>query len=345
MKLPLVTIIVPVYNVEKYVKKCVESIISQTYQNIEIILVNDGSTDQSGSIISEYLDLDERIRVFNKDNGGLSDARNYGMCYVTGEYVLFIDSDDWIDINLVETLVQVSLSEDVDIVQCGFYYAYDDYALYDNRWFCETDQICVLNHAQSMKDLIQNERIKNFAWGKLFKSSLVKDIPFEKDVLFEDVFWMHHIFARVNKYAMVHQPLYFYRQRSDSIVAQYRIKNLDLIRGQLERKEFLTNYYPSLIPMQDKVLVQCMLIQFNLLSLNRNQDPKSIYRVQLKDYLKLHDRVLLANVRSDRRLYWQLRLFLINPYLMNCERLVHFILRKSGIIKDYKPLKKVSFGG
>ena len=88
MKLPLVTIIVPVYNVENYVKKCVESIISQTYQNIEIILVNDGSTDKSGSIISEYLDLDERIRVFNKDNGGLSDARNYGMCYVTGEYVL-----------------------------------------------------------------------------------------------------------------------------------------------------------------------------------------------------------------------------------------------------------------
>ncbi|MCU7212138.1 glycosyltransferase family 2 protein [Turicibacter sanguinis] len=345
MKLPVVSIVVPIYNVENYVRKCIDSIISQTYQNIEIILVNDGSTDQSGQIISSYLEVDKRIRIFHKENGGLSDARNYGMRYITGEYVLFVDSDDWIDKSFVESLVNVSLIEAADIVQCGFYYTYDECLEYDNRWFNENDPYYVLNHHEAMKELIQNERIKNFAWGKLFKASLLHDIPFEKGVLFEDIFWMHQVFARIEKYVLIHQPLYFYRQRMDSIVAQYRIKNLDLIRGQIERKEFVVNYYPSLISEQDKIIVQSMLIHFNLLSMNETQDREKVYRTKLKDYLRMNQQSLFESIKNDRRLYWQLKIFLINPNLLQVERLINYSLRKIGIIEDYKELKKISFGG
>lgn len=345
MKMPIVSIIIPVYNVAHYVNKCIDSVISQSYQNIEIILVNDGSTDQSGQIISRYLDVDKRIRILHKENGGLSDARNYGMSYITGEYVLFVDSDDWIDTSFVESLVNVSLIEDADIVQCGFYYTYDEYLEYDNRWFNETDPYYVLNHYEAMRELIQNERIKNFAWGKLFKASLLYDIPFEKGVLFEDVFWMHQVFARIKKYALLHQPLYFYRQRGNSIVAKYRIKNLDLIRGQIERKEFVANYYPSLISEQDKIIVQSILLHFNLLSLNKEQDPDAIYRLQLRNYVKLNKASFLDSIKMNTRLYWQLKLFLINPKLIHVERLINYSLRKIGIIEDYKELKKISFGG
>lgn len=345
MKYPLVSIIVPIYNVEAYLKQCLDSILSQSYSNLEVILVNDGSTDQSQIIINEYLKKDSRCIGVMKENGGLSDSRNYGMQYVTGEYVLFVDSDDWLELSMVEVLIEASQKYQADIVQCGFYYAYPKYLLYDNRWYQEDDSPCLLNRDLAMKELVINEKIKNFAWGKLFKTTLVKDIPFKFGVLFEDVFWMHQIVHQLNKYVIVHYPLYYYRQRENSIVAQYRVKNLDIIKGQFERKDFLHNYYPHLVVQQDILLLQTILIHYKLLRKNKTQDPKEYCRKQLQNYVKNQSDYFLDICKNQGILYWQLRFFLLCPSWMDIPRIIDYLLRQVRVIQSPKDLKRIELGG
>src|SRR5690625_4114525 len=231
-----VSIIVPIYKVEKYIYRCVDSILQQTYSNLEIILVNDGSPDNCGEIADDYRNKDTRVKVIHKLNGGLSDARNKGMELVTGEYVMFVDSDDWLDKNTVEIMVNNSLNFKADVVQTAFYYAYDDKLLVDNRYYKESDPSVLLDNKALMYELVKNEKVKNFAWGKLYKTKLIKDIPFEIGVLFEDVFWAHQVMHQVNSYLILHEPLFYYYQRDDSIVATYSPRNLDIIKG-LKRSE------------------------------------------------------------------------------------------------------------
>src|SRR5699024_9505401 len=122
----IVSVIVPLYKVERYIDRCVDSIVSQTYTDLEIILVNDGSPDNCGSIADAYAEKDDRIRVIHKKNGGLSDARNAGMQLATGTYTMFVDSDDWIEPKMVETMVEMSKRYAAQVVQAAFYYAYDN---------------------------------------------------------------------------------------------------------------------------------------------------------------------------------------------------------------------------
>ncbi|WP_224773291.1 glycosyltransferase family 2 protein [Metabacillus idriensis] len=251
-----VSVVVPIYNVEKYIYRCIDSIINQTYSNIEIILVDDGSTDKCGEIIKDFSKADSRIKIIHKKNGGLSDARNKGMEYVSGEFVLFVDSDDWLDTKIIEEMINNCLKYNADIVQTAFYYAYDDYLLLDNRIFSKDDHIIILNNISLMSELVINERVKNFAWGKLYKTDLIKDIPFEKGVLFEDVFWAHKVMHRVNKYVILNQPLCYYYQRSDSIVSTYTLKNLDIIKGLKKRHKFIEEYYKDLTDKSYKVILK-----------------------------------------------------------------------------------------
>lgn len=345
MKYPLVSVIVPIYNVERFLKQCLDSLLGQSYSNLEVILVNDGSTDQSQLIIDEYVKKDSRCIGLIKENGGLSDARNYGMQYVTGEYILFVDSDDWLEISMIEVLIQASQKYQADIVQCGFYYAYPNYLLYDDRWYQEDDVPCLLDRNVAMKELVINDRIKNFAWGKLFKTTLVKDIPFKFGVLFEDVFWMHQIMHEIDRFVIIHAPLCYYRQREGSIVAQYRVKNLDIIKGQLERKEFLQNYYPHLVVEQDILLLQTILIHYKLLKKNKAQDSKGYYRKKLQHYIKSQADYLLDICRNKKILYWQVRFFLLYPSCMDIPRVIDYFLRQVGIIRSPKGLKRIELGG
>ena len=242
-----VSIVVPIYKVEKYLRRCVDSIINQTYRNLEIILVDDGSPDKCGQIIDEYKEKDSRIISLHKKNGGLSDARNYGMKYVTGEYIFFLDSDDYIKSETIETLINLSLKYQADIVQGGFYYKYENYLLYDDRYYKEDSDPIILDNKELMYELIVNERVKNFAWGKLYKTDLIKDLLFEKGVLFEDVFWAHNVMSRVKKYVICHKPLTYYVQREDSIVANYSVRNLDIIKGMKVRHKFIEENYSEFI--------------------------------------------------------------------------------------------------
>lgn len=328
MELWKVSVVVPIYNVEKYIYRCIDSIINQTYSNIEIILVDDGSTDKCGEIIKDFSKADSRIKIIHKKNGGLSDARNKGMEYVSGEFVLFVDSDDWLDTKIIEEMINNCLKYNADIVQTAFYYAYDDYLLLDNRIFSKDDHIIILNNISLMSELVINERVKNFAWGKLYKTDLIKDIPFEKGVLFEDVFWAHKVMHRVNKYVILNQPLCYYYQRSDSIVSTYTLKNLDIIKGLKKRHKFIEEYYKDLTDKSYKVILKASLINYNLLLVNSKKDKNGINRKEIKLYIKNNYSKLRNAAKGDRYLLIQLFLFKIHPNLNVLPLIIDKVLRR-----------------
>ncbi|HLS59509.1 MAG TPA: glycosyltransferase [Virgibacillus sp.] len=328
-----VSIIVPIYKVEKYIDRCIKSILQQTYTHFELILVNDGSPDRCGEIINDYAKKDARIKVVHKENGGLSDARNRGMKEVTGEFTMFIDSDDWIIETMIETLLTQSIEQEADIVQGSFYYAYEDKLLVDKRYQEETDAPIILRNKSLMYELVTNKVVKNFAWGKLYKTSLIQDIPFTKGVLFEDVFWAHHVMHNVNTYVILQQPMYYYCQRDDSIVATYSIKNLDIIKGLKERHQFIEAYHPTLIKESYQLLFETMLVHYYLLQANKEIDKDRVYRNEIVDYIKSNSKEIREAVKANQSLRRQRLLFSIHP-------IVH--MASLGIVKGLRRAKLLS---
>lgn len=211
MEKELVSIIVPIYNVEAYVERCLRSLLAQTYPQIEIVLVNDGSTDGSDAICTRYADKYPQIRYFRKENKGLSDARNYGMRQARGAFYLFVDSDDYIESDMTARLVEACEREDAQIAVCGYRMEYP--LLHLRRgvrrpwvWTC----------MEALKELLANEQVENFAWGKLYRASLFADITFP-NCRFEDVYTIFQVFARAQRVVSVPKALYHYVQRKGSI--------------------------------------------------------------------------------------------------------------------------------
>lgn len=341
--LPKISVIVPIYKVENYINRCIDSILNQTYKNIEVILVDDGSPDNCGNIVDDYKIKDSRIISLHKENGGLSDARNYGMKYATGEYVIFVDSDDWLKGEMIETLIGLAIELNADVVQSGFYYAYDKYLLYDDRYYKEYMNPIQLNRDEVMKELVINEKVKNFAWGKLYKIELIKDLPFKKGVLFEDVFWAHNVMNRVSKYVICHKPMYYYLQRNDSIVSTYTVRNLDIIRGMKERHKFIEKNYEELINESYKILTKTILLHYYLLNKNNDKDLDGCYRKELRSYIIENYSNIKDAIINDKELSKEVSLFKFNYYLSRIYVNINKILRRVNLKKKQSVLKKISF--
>ena len=216
-----ITVIVPVYNVENYLNKCLDSIIKQTYKNLEIIVVNDGSTDNSGTICREYAQKDDRIVYIEKENGGISDARNAGLDRMTGTYVTFIDSDDWVELDYVETLYKKIIEYQADIV-VGNYYSFNEsegmfyfHILGDSYYEKVYDNISIF------ENLYESQEMKNFAlisaWGKLYKARLFEQLRFDVGKLGEDGYLNQKIYLLAEKIAYIHKGIYSYRIRNNSL--------------------------------------------------------------------------------------------------------------------------------
>lgn len=210
----LISVIVPVYNVEAYLKRCVESLVHQTCESLEIILVDDGSTDASGRLCDEYAAKYTNIKAYHKANGGLSDARNYGMKVATGEYIGFVDSDDWINVKMYEILLQELIENNADLACCEYIYSDGD------RFFTErrSGKTNICSSLEAMEILLDNKKYKSHAWNKLYKRELFAGIEFPYGRYYEDIFIMHRIFALAQKVAFVDENLYYYFRRENSIV-------------------------------------------------------------------------------------------------------------------------------
>lgn len=232
----LISIVVPIYNVEDYLKRCVDSIINQTYSNIEIILVDDGGKDKCGAMCDEYENIDDRIKVIHKPNGGLSDARNKGIDIANGEYIAFVDSDDYIAVDFIETLYKLCKENDSDISQCGFEKVYGDEFVenvQDNNPVTRSN-IQQLEYAYS-KDEVESIVV----WNKLYKRVLFNEIRFPFGKINEDEFTTYKLFYKANKVTTIGRKLYGYFMSDNSIMrSSYNLKRLHYIEAVEERMEF-----------------------------------------------------------------------------------------------------------
>lgn len=212
----LISIVVPVYNVEKYIEKCIVSIINQTYTNIEIIIVNDGTKDNSLEVIKKYINNDKRIRVINQENAGLSEARNTGIKNALGQYILFVDSDDFIDKKMVEKMYKKLQEDNSQIVMCNICrwdYLKDEELGFRENYYGEKE---IFNNDEAVRALLLN-KINGYAWNKLYDINLFKNIRYIKGILFEDMFTTFDLILKTNQVSVVKDKLYYYVSRDDSI--------------------------------------------------------------------------------------------------------------------------------
>ena len=245
-----ITVIVPVYNVEHYLDKCLDSLISQTYKNLEIIVINDGSTDNSGTICQEYARKDNRIIYIEKENGGQSEARNMGLDRMTGTYVTFVDSDDWVEPNYVEVLYKKLLEYCADIA-VGNYYSYNEqegifyFHIFGNSYYEK-----VYDNVSIFENFYESEHMKNFALicvgGKLYKADLFRELRFEVGKLGEDGYLNQKIYLLAEKTIYLNAGLYAYRQREGSSSRSWTEKWMHaLVDAMSERITLLANMgYP-----------------------------------------------------------------------------------------------------
>lgn len=239
----LISIVVPIYNVEKYLRMCLDSIEQQTYSNIEVLLINDGSPDSSGEICQEYVARDSRFRYFEKENGGLSDARNYGIERSNGMYLTFVDSDDWLSLTYVEDLYQAAIRNDADTVVSHYtIYNESDKNYYVHIWDDYYEKTCTGEElVLELPSLELNGYIYITSWGILFKKELFNNIRFPKGKVIEDSRTNYKLFFRSNKVAYIHKEIYYHREGIESIGSGVNEKLLtDVLECLLERLAIYT---------------------------------------------------------------------------------------------------------
>lgn len=243
MKQSLISIIVPIYKVEKYLEKCIESILAQTYKNIELILVDDGSPDNCPSICDRYAKKDSRVIVIHKQNGGLSDARNMGLNIAKGDFISFIDSDDFVSDDFCELLLGAIIRENADMAICNYLRIDEN----DNLIQEKNVDLPFKNECISPEEFMQGYFGKQgwyyvVVWNKIYKRSLFDNLRFPYGKQHEDEFLIHHLIAQCNRIACIKNALYYYVQRKSSIISQISIKNMDLGEALIDQYKFSKKY-------------------------------------------------------------------------------------------------------
>ena len=234
----LISIIVPVYNVERYLSRCIDSITAQTYKTLEIILVDDGSPDSCGQICDSYAEKDSRIRVIHKKNGGLSDARNAGIAAAHGKYLGFVDSDDYIHPEMYRRLWEELKKTDADVAMCDIERVYNtDYVLHS----IEGDEVKTCSGLQAVKNILDKRLhvVSVIACGKLYKADLFDGIRFPAGKLHEDEFTTYRLFYKSEKVTFLSGKYYYYFQREDSIMGQRKaLFSYDALEAYEQMAEF-----------------------------------------------------------------------------------------------------------
>ncbi len=252
----LISVIVPIYKVEPYLDRCVQSIVSQTYERLEIILVDDGSPDNCGAMCDAWAEKDGRIKVVHKENGGLSDARNAGLEIATGALISFIDSDDAVEPTFLEELHQTLVEHEADVAECDIVFVDEDGKVLRQRG---TAEVPVMDKMEALGRLVLEAGIYQTVWNKLYRRSAMEGIPFEKGKYNEDDFWTYQVFDRIGKLAVVDRPLYNYLQRSGSIMGTaYSLKRLDGLEARFLRMEYLQKYGELAALTRQQLQLDCL---------------------------------------------------------------------------------------
>ena len=253
MKAELVSVVVPVYKVERYLDKCIGSIVKQTYTNLEIILVDDGSPDNCPRMCDEWAEKDSRIRVIHKENGGLSDARNAALDICTGTYVVFVDSDDYIHQDCVSYLVELITENKAELAICGVWHVTE--AGKQLNCFDNNDRRYVMDQRQALKEMCEGTLFGNSACAKIIPLRFFDDVRFPVGRLYEDLAIMYKLFLKMQTIVFGQRALYYYVWRDNSITkSAFSFRQLDMVTYAEEMCEEIIRHWPDLLPNTQKRL-------------------------------------------------------------------------------------------
>lgn len=277
----MVDIIIPVYNVSLFLRTCVESVLHQTYKDIHIILVDDGSTDGSSSICEEYAQCNN-VTIIHQQNGGLSAARNTGLRHSTGDYVMFIDSDDWIEPNAVEELLCGLKKYSGDIACCRFFFEYESKT---KNASSQTGEIKCYNKEEALKEVLSKRSIGYAAWGKLYKRKLFDRVEFPVGKIHEDIPVTPKIFLMSNVIITLDKALFHYRQQEGSLSrGAYKKSHYDLFQFSVDN-HYIVDIYPSL---KDAYYASLYTASKDLLTLFKTKEQKKEFA---SDYALYYDEI------------------------------------------------------
>ena len=300
------TIVVPIYNVERYINKCIDSIIHQSYKNLEIILVDDGSPDKCGEIIDEYSRIDKRIHVIHKSNGGLSSARNAGLDIASGDFIGFVDSDDYIDYNMYEELFDVIKCHDVDIVYSNFQTEYLDGRI--EGCGKNSGQIYIRSSLDVLRDMMW-DKLNCSSCTKLFKRTVFSEYKFPENNIYEDRIAMHMWILQCKQVAWVDKVFYHYVERSSSLCHLITpLNRYHYFMAEFSRIEFIEKHLlfegEELLEVRNRLIRICFFTfeEFVLLTKPRCfQKPIKHMRAKFKTLLKFPSRELEVFYRKRIR--------------------------------------------
>lgn len=297
-----VSIVIPVYNIEQYLPRCLDSVISQTYTNLEIILVDDGSTDSSGRICDEYAEKDKRIVVIHKCNSGVSATRNEGVNQSTGDYIVFIDGDDYVSYQMVEKLYGAIEKKNTPMSCCAFFQDKDGAI---EELFCDYPGE-IIEADEMSSNFFSESFIKNIMyppWNKMFRADLVKRIPFRIDLrIGEDLLFCFQVVAEAGAMAVVPEPLYYYRIRQNSAMRElFSPKRLDYISAGEEIVAICEKKYPDASAKARAWLYQHTLVLLRNILLLPDQSEYAEYIREKKDYIR-NNRSCLKHLPPKRKL-------------------------------------------
>lgn len=281
MEQPLISVIVPIYKVENYLDKCVESILAQTYTNIEVLLVNDGSPDGCGLKCDKWAKKDSRIKVIHKENGGVSDARNVALDVMNGDYVSFVDGDDTVTSDYIECMYNLVVKYDCDMAMCSFVFDYDGKERkYDNAPYKET----IYTAQEAVCELFYQHKFDDYPWCKLYRKSLFEDIRFPKGVIFEDTCVAYLLMFKCRKLAYCNKQTLNYLIRKDSYEGA-PFSNLKM-KSALQVFQSLGNEHWDLIKLVEKAY-KCRMLSFAchlLLKMPKHYNEKYVFWDKIKEY-------------------------------------------------------------
>ena len=304
---PLISVIVPIYNTSKYLPRCLNSIINQTYKNLEIICINDGSTDSSLSILQNYAQKDSRIKITTQKNAGLSAARNTGITKSTGKYITFVDSDDEISHNMLEKLLVSLQKNDTDISVCSFKEIYPDGEI---THFNKVSSAQTYTTEQALKAMLQEQGFMLSATMKLFPTTYFKNIQFPIGKLHEDIGTTYKLIMRAHRVTFVPEELYFYHHHGESITSKkFDERKLDIIVLTDQMCKDIDAKYPTLKNITNE---RRMRARFSVLRQIPTNNPETKIILQ---YLRTHKSYITKNPEATKTDKFALALVLFSPKL------------------------------
>ena len=307
-----ISVILPVFNVEKYLNKCIDSILNQTFKYFELIIINDGSTDNSGTICNNYFKSDSRIKVINQENLGLSVARNKGIDLAKGKYITFIDSDDYIDSKYFEILYTIIEKNNADIVMCNKIDFKENESKEELNIKNYNEKI--ISKEEAYKEMLIGKKIYIYAWAKLYKTSILRKNKFSVGKIYEDLYIINDLIEAAKKIVMTNYNGYYYLKRKNSITNEkFKFQHLDLLEASKKFTNFTLKNYPKLKNYITKSYIEGNFVIYKKIEFNKNF--KKEYCSIRKEILKYKKEIFRSKLYSKKEKFQTfLLLFGNTPY-------------------------------